>query len=701
METKRINWDVEGMSCVNCAQTIVQYLTSSHLENVHVDFATGKVSFELTDEAPPSEELKKGLKKIGYTVVTDKHKPPFWTPERKLLVSAIFTVPLVAGHFLMLAGVMPAFLSNMWVQAIVAVPPIAIGLWHFGKSALGSLRGGIPNMDVLVFTGGLAATVYSVIGLALGEPDYIFFETAASIFTLVLLGNYLEHRSVEQTTTALKSLQRLRPATARKVMASGTIVEVETDDIHTGDIVQVNEGDALPADGKVLEGFGSVDESMFTGESLPVDKSAGDKVFGGTLVVKGNLRVEVTAAAGHSLLDKIIELVERAQNDKPPIQRLADRISAIFVPAVISIAILTFLVSWLGFHIPVTQALIRAIAVLVISCPCAMGLATPTAVMVGVGRMAKEGIVIKGGTTVELLREIRRVVFDKTGTLTSGQFKVAGIHYQEVDPVEVQGAIKGLESRSSHPLAVSLMAEMERLAPDVEPLELDVREHKGHGIYGTDKDGNSYKLGSARILTHPPKEAHDLYLLKNDRLIAAIDLDDELKEGAHQVVDYFKRQGIEVVLLSGDREEKVRRVAETLGIDAYYAAQLPDQKLAKIETWSREEPTAMVGDGINDAPALSKATLGISMGSASAVAAESARVVILNDKLPSLEKAFRVSRATVKTIRENLFWAFAYNVVAIPIAAMGYLNPMWGALFMAFSDIVVIGNSLRLKRRKT
>ncbi|HHB77611.1 MAG TPA: cadmium-translocating P-type ATPase [Saprospiraceae bacterium] len=688
------------MSCVNCAQSIVNYLEESQLDDIHVDFATGKVAFTLNENSPSLESLNKGLQRIGYQVISKDSKPKYWTLERKLILSAILTIPLVLGHFLMMGGVTLGFLGNPYVQFALALPVIVIGLNHFGKSAIGSLRGGVPNMDVLVFVGGLAATVYSLVGLVLHEPDYIFFETAASIFTLVLFGNYLEHRSVKQTTTALSALQDLVPAKAKKLMPSGAIVEIETDDIQLGDIIQVNEGDRIACDGKIVQGFGAIDESMITGESLPVEKSVGQKTFGGTILLQGNIQVKAMAVADNSLLGKIIDLVEKAQNDKPPIQRLADKISAIFVPVVISIALLTFFISWLAFDISVTQALINSIAVLVISCPCAMGLATPTAVMVGVGRMAQQGIVIKGGQTVEAIKDIKNIVFDKTGTLTTGKFKIENINYLDHEKERIHQIINDLESKSSHPLAWSLLAEIKKLSPNISPLNLHVQEKKGVGIQGTDGDGRVFQIGSQRILAQAPEEKHDLYLTENGHVIATIDLADDLKAGAKETVDFFHRQGIEVIMLSGDRMEKVEQVAQKLGIKTYFAEQLPQEKLEKIGELSSHHPTAMVGDGINDAPALAKASLGISMGQASAVAIDSAQVILLNDHLSSLEKAFRIGNSTVKTIRENLFWAFAYNVVAIPIAAMGYLNPMLGAMFMAFSDVVVIGNSLRLKRRR-
>ena len=697
-----IELQVDGMDCNNCAASIARYLERKGLEDVFVNFQTKEVRFRRDDERLTIDKAKAGINKLGYTVVEESTPAAWWTLERKLLISAIFTAPLLFGHFFMMAGLHLPWLENGYVQLLLCLPPFIIGSWHFGHSALSSMRGGVPNMDVLIFIGSTAAFVYSVTGLVLQNPDYYFFETAATIITLVLIGNWLEHRAVEQTTTAIGELTQLQAEFARQVMPSGTIVKINKDDIRPGMTLQVNEGDKIPADGRVLSGEGSVDESMLTGESLPQDKSEGEEVIGASLLLSGNVRIQVTAAGRDTVLNQMIELVKTAQQDKPPIQRLADRISAIFVPVVLSISLLTFLIGRFGFDLSFQQALMNAIAVLVISCPCAMGLATPTAVMVGVGRLARNGVLIKGGQTVEALARIRNMVFDKTGTLTTGDFRIDGITYPTDEPELANALLYRLEQHSSHPIAHSLLRALQDAPRSQELPDLRINEEKGLGLQAEDGAGNTYRLGSRRILSNAQaaEAAGEVFLTRNDELLAAVRLGDDLKAAAPEAIAYLKAHEIEPVVLSGDRQAKTAQIAEQLGINQFYGEQLPQEKLDRIDEIRRTGATAMVGDGINDAPALARADLGISLSNASQVAIQSAQVVLLNGHLDTLPKALSISRHTVKTIRQNLFWAFAYNVVAIPIAAVGLLNPMWGALFMAFSDVVVIGNSIRLKYKR-
>ncbi|MCB0585760.1 MAG: cation-translocating P-type ATPase, partial [Phaeodactylibacter sp.] len=626
----------------------------------------------------------------------------WWTLERKLLFSAAFALPLLLHHLLMMGGIHLPVLDNFWWQMAICLVPFVIGFTHFGRSALSSLKGGVPNMDVLIFVGGTAAFVYSFIGTLMGEADYIFYETSATIFTLVLFGNWLEERAVEQTTTAIGELARLQVKKARRVTPSGTIVTLDQKDVRVGDILQVNEGDQVPLDGVITSGEGAVDESMLTGESVPVEKGAGARVIGSSLLISGNFRMEVTATGRNTVLNQMIELVKTAQQDKPDIQRLADRISAIFVPVVLGIALLTLLAGYWGFGLPFQKALMNAIAVLVISCPCAMGLATPTAVMVGVGRLARNGILVKGGQTLEIFSRIKNVVFDKTGTLTTGRFRIKDITYHNGERDWVNAIIYKMEQHSSHPIARSLASEMENRLNGVQAELAEVKEQKGIGIIARDESGNEFRIGSGRILGNHQNIAggNNLYLTRNGKLLASIAIADELKPEAGNVVEYLKGEGVRPAILSGDRRAQTEEVAAALGIERAYAEQLPEQKLKVVEELSREAPTAMVGDGVNDAPALAKATVGVSLSNASQVAIQSAQVILLNGKLEYLKKAWSISRHTVLTIRQNLFWAFAYNIIAIPIAAMGFLNPMWGALFMAFSDVVVIGNSIRLKYKK-
>lgn len=701
MAENNIELKVEGMDCANCAASITRFLERKGLEDVYVNFSTKEVRFNPGEADITVEQVKAGINKLGYHVVEEEERESWWTLERKLVISAAFTLPLLLHHLLMMAGVgIPGF-HNPWVQLFVCMPPFLIGFFHFGQSALASVRGGVPNMDVLIFIGSTAAFIYSLIGTVSMVPDYIFYETAATIITLVLVGNWLEKRAVQQTTSAIEELSKLQVETARRIMPSGTVIEISKDEIKRGHLLQVNEGDKAPADGVITRGSATVDESMLTGESIPVEKKEGDEVIGASLVRSGNFAMEVTAAGRDTVLSQMIELVKTAQRDKPQIQRLADRISAIFVPVVLVIATLTFLVGHFAFGVQAQQALMNAIAVLVISCPCAMGLATPTAVMVGVGRMARNGILVKGGQTLEVFSKIKNMVFDKTGTLTSGNFRVNRIEYYNGEEKWINALIYTMEQHSSHPIAQSLVREMSHRLNGVELGALEVTEKKGVGVVARDEAGNAYKIGSKRILDEIPKEERQLvYLTKNGELLATLEIADDIKAEAGPTIDYLKEQGIRPVVLSGDRREKTEEVARQLGIEEVYAEQLPKQKLEVIERLSAESPTAMVGDGINDAPALAKATIGVSLSDASQSAIQSAQIVLLNGNLEHLRKAIGIGRHTVLTIKQNLFWAFAYNIVAIPIAAMGMLNPMWGALFMAFSDIVVIGNSIRLKHKK-
>ncbi len=701
MEKKVIELTVEGMDCANCAQSITRFLERKGLEDVFVNFQTKQVRFIWSESQLSLDEIKTGIAKLGYSVVEREHAAPFWTLERKLFLSAIFSFPLLFHHIGSSAGFHFHWLGLPAVQFALCLPVFVLGVWHFGKSALASVKGGIPNMDVLIFIGGTAAFVYSLIGWIMGESDYIFFETSATIFTLVFLGNFIERRAVGQTTTAIQELSKLQVKKARRIMPSGAIISVDQDDIETGFILQVNEGDKVPADGKILSGVATLDESLLTGESLPVEKQVGELLIGGALVLNGNIQMEVTAIGNESLLGQMIELVKTAQQDKPSIQRLADRISAIFVPAVLGIAVVTFLVNFFGFDVSFQKSLMNSIAVLVISCPCAMGLATPTAVMVGVGRLARNGILVKGGQTLEVFSQVRRIVFDKTGTLTTGQFNIQDIAYHTPEHYRVNALVYFLERHSSHPIAQSLVEALENRQNGVELEPLTVVEDKGIGVTAQDNQGNLYKVGSRRIFSQAgeaPSPA-SVFLTCNNHLLAEFYLEDEVKEEAPAVIRALQSQGIEPVIISGDHRDKTARVATLLGVKEYHAEQLPSEKLRFIERYAAQAPTAMVGDGINDAPALAKATIGISLSNASQTAIQSAQIVLLNGRIDFLIKALEICKHTVLTIRQSLGWAFAYNIVAIPVAAAGLLNPMWGALFMAFSDVVVIGNAIRLRHK--
>ena len=479
------------------------------------------------------------------------------------------------------------------------------------------------------------------------------------------------------------------------------IVECKVDDLLIGETVCINTGDRIPLDGRIIFGQAVINESMITGESQPLFKTIGDEITGGTIVEDGNIRFIIKHIGKDTVLSKIIQLVKAAQHSKPKIQKLGDKISAVFVPVVLGISILTFFISVGLLNITVSKSLMRSIAVLVISCPCAMGLATPTAVMVGLGRAARSGILIKGGATIELFAGIRTIVFDKTGTLTTGNFKIKNITCIAGDESIIRPLLYSIEKHSSHPIAKALQVELAAYSSAHFEWK-QIAEDKGIGINATDVDGNIYSAGSVQIVKHFYKDlTHDIYLLKNNELIATIDLEDQVKPHAADVINELKKKGIRVVLLSGDRKIKCESVAVQTGISEVYFEKLPKEKLDILDKLMMENPTAMVGDGVNDAPALAQATVGISISNASETAIQSAQVILLDRfDLRVLLKALRISEMTYSTIKQNLFWAFFYNVIAIPIAAAGMLNPMVGALSMAFSDVIVIGNSLRLRIRK-
>jgi Cu+-exporting ATPase len=692
-DIKKIKIQLEGMSCTNCAAGIKKHLINKGLGDVNVNFSTGEASCNI-DTLHNQNDIENIIQKLGYSIIKPNKeiKKRISKVERYFYSTLIFTVPLFS-HMFFPEG---SFIQNPILQFFLCLPVYLIGVAYFGKSAWSSLKTGIPNMDVLIFIGSSAAFFYSIYGsFLLDSQDYLFFETTATIITLVLLGNVLEHKSVQKTTTAIGDLSSIQEVVA-KIEVNGIIKEVNFDNIEVGDILIVNSGDKIPTDGIIVSGSAYIDESMITGESIPTNKNKNADVIGGTIITDGNVKIKASKVGNDTLLSQIIELVKNAQNNKPNIQKLGDQISAVFVPIVLSIAISTFFIGHYFFLLTMQEALLRGIAVLVISCPCAMGLATPTAVMVGIGRAAKNGILIKGGDSLEKLASIKSIVFDKTGTLTTGKFIVSNFNTINEDEQKIKNIIYNIEQHSSHPIAKSLCSAFKE---NSSPLELiNIIEEKGVSI-SAKIDKNLYTIGSSNI--HLSAERHDLFVLKNDRLIATLDISDELKTNTDLVVSSLNKTGYTTTLLSGDKKDKCDKLSKELGITKTFSEQLPKDKIAKIEELVNQYPTAMVGDGINDAPALAKATIGISLGNATQIAIQSADVVLLNNEdLKQLPQALQLGKHTLLTIKQNLFWAFSYNLVAIPIAFLGFLNPMWAALFMAFSDVIVIGNSIRLRYKK-
>ncbi len=731
------------------------------MQDVKVNFIGGDVSFN-TDGGLTNQEIEQGIDKLGYHVVTgerqnDAKKPKklFTNHLQRFLFCLVFTIPLL----LHMIGLHIHWLMGGYVQLLFTLPVFIVGMGFFGRSAIHSLLKGIPNMNVLVALGAAASFGYSLYGTFTSNAEqYMFYETTATIITLIFLGYWVEDRSVATTQDAIKKL-----AVTQKVMANMIayddkheehIFPVESKDLRTGDLVLIKSGEYVPADCKILDGEASVNEAILTGESLPVEKKTNDKLIGGSIVADGTIKAYITAVGQDTVMSNILKLVKEAQTEKPPIQQLADKISAVFVPVVVGIAAITFLANYFIAGQALSESLLRGIAVLVIACPCAMGLATPAAIAVGLGRAARNGVLFKDAKSLEVFKNIKQVVFDKTGTLTTGDFKIADFGLQIAD-LETAGNIPltigdarltthlspltihdspltiddsrltivdsssanlhnpsnlpkswsdfkriaySLERYSNHPLAKCVAKEW-KVKDAIKWAK--VEEVKGLGMKALDKEGNQFIAGSYKAAESLTKDdTHNIYILKNGGLVGWVDVTDDIRPEAKQVVAMLQGIGIKTFLLSGDRKIKCDYVARQLGIDEVIAEQTPEQKLENIATLNALAPTAMIGDGINDAPALAKATVGISLSDASHIAMQSAQVVLMNHGIKNLPLALGLGRHTYMTIKQNLLWAFAYNIIAIPIAALGFLSPAIAALAMGFSDVVLVANSLRLNYRK-
>ena len=713
---EKVQWKIEGMTCANCALTIHKYLEKEGLSDVKVNAIGGEVSFELNG-VHTKEEIAKGIETLGYTVAGESQVPG---GRKKFLSTSLerfwfcfpFTVLIMLN---MLPGVHIHFLMNPWVQLALCLPVYIVGMSFFGKSAIKSLRNGMPNMNVLIALGATAAFVYSLYGTLIGQAEhYMFYETAAAILTLVFLGNYLEDASLHSTQRALNSLAKSQKVMANMIAYDNEhhehVFAVDNSQLKVGDLILIKSGEQVPMDCKILWGDSYVNEAIVTGESAAVHKYAKDKLIGGSLLQDGMVKAQVTAVGGDTVLSGIIDLVKQAQGDKPPVQQLADKISAIFVPVVIGIAVVTLGVNWIVLG-KFADALMRSIAVLVIACPCAMGLATPAAIAVGLGRGAKTGILLRNATSLELFKVIRQVVFDKTGTLTTGEFEIAGYTVAKTVTAQADSGISlddrsedfkklvySLEKYSNHPIAKAITKDWKG---NGEISWSKIEEMKGLGMRAVDRHGNKFLAGSYKLAEEfTDDDQHSMYVIENGQLVGWIDVKDEIRPEAKQVVDYLHSKNIKTFLLSGDRSAKCEQLAKELCIDEVIAEQTPEQKLKKIAELNAQSPTAMIGDGINDAPALAQATVGVSMSEASQIAMQTAQVVLMGNGLKNLPTALGLGRHTYLTIKQNLFWAFFYNIIAIPVAAFGFLTPTFGALVMGFSDVVLAVNSVRLFVKK-
>jgi Cu+-exporting ATPase len=690
MSSQHRDIKINGMTCTNCALGVQRGLEDLGLQEVSVNFVSGKARFLPSSELEEDVIIRK-VESLGYEVVSeDSKKGRSFRLRDRFMISAFFSL-LLMGHMLVEHD---HWLWNPYVQLVLAIPPFVLGLQLFLPSAWHSLKNGLPNMDVLISLGAIAAFLYSLVGIALygsgpEAHDYMFFETAAMILTLVMLGNLIEHNSVKRTNRSMEELLTLQVPKAR-VLFGDQVLETPIEHIEVGDIAIVPEGERIPLDGQIVGGQGWVDEQFISGESTPLFRQNGDEVIGGSLLTQGSVRIRVKSTAQDGTLAHIVRIMEEAQMSKPSIQRLGDKVSAVFVPVVVSLALITFGLNYWAFDIDLQSSLMRSIAVLVISCPCAMGLATPTAVAVVLGKAAKMGILIKGGESMEKLSALKAFVFDKTGTLTAGDQKIElNMSDPSTELENIRSIVQALEQHSSHPLA-NVMLQWSKGSPTYDLN--DIVEEAGMGIRGK-KGDDAYFLGKDK------KGSFDIILERNDVPLAGFSLEEQLKPESQETISKLRSEGYSIYLLSGDRKERVAKVAEILDISDFKANCRPEEKWAFLK--DQKTPTAMVGDGINDAPSLAASYLGISMSGASAASLESAEVVILDPtRISAVHTALRLGKLGMRTIRQNLFWAFFYNVMAIPIAAMGYLDPMIAALSMAFSDIFVIGNALRVRSKK-
>lgn len=724
--TQEETFKITGMTCAACSariERVLQRETGIDQINVNLVMENGTVKYDPSQIS--IEEIYERVAKIGYEAFpmetkdeTAKRKSDELKRQKgKFIISLILALPLLYtmfGHFSFLGFIpVPELLMNGWFQFILATPIQFVLGWQFYVGAYKSLKSKSANMDVLVAMGTSAAYFYSLYLMLthLGHSGHVplYFETSAVLITLILLGKYFEMRAKGHASDAISKLAALQVKDA-EVERDGKIEMIAIDDVRVGDIVWVRSGQQIPLDGQVIEGSTTVNEAMLTGESMPVEKNIGDTVIGSTINQTNFIKLQVTHVGEDLVLNQIIKVVEEAQNDKPQIQRLADKISNIFVPTVVVLALLSFIV-WFFVVTPFqfTAAFEIFIAVIVIACPCALGLATPTSIMVGSGRAAESGILFKTAEALEQAQHVDTIVFDKTGTITNGEPKVVHV-YHETEESTIGAYVKSLEMQSEHPLSKALV---DYYSDEAVHTVSQYETHAGSGISGV-IDDNRVRIGSIRFvknndLTQEQQDRiHSLAeqgatvvgMTINETLIAIIGVRDEPKAEAKAVIETLNKN-YDLVMLSGDSEQTAQAIGRELGFTRVIAEVKPDEK-SKVVTELQNEGkrVMMVGDGINDAPALMKSDIGVAMGSGSDIALESADIALVRNHLDGIAEALQLSRLTIKNIKQNLFFAFCYNLIGIPIAAAGFLAPWVAGTAMAFSSVSVVLNALRLKNVK-
>ncbi|EHC9965616.1 copper-translocating P-type ATPase [Staphylococcus pseudintermedius] len=724
--TQEETFKITGMTCAACSARIERVLQrEAGIDQINVNLVMENGTVKYDPSQISIEEIYERVAKIGYEAFpmetkdeTAKRKSDELKRQKgKFIISLILALPLLYtmfGHFSFLGFIpVPELLMNGWFQFILATPIQFVLGWQFYVGAYKSLKSKSANMDVLVAMGTSAAYFYSLYLMLthLGHSGHVplYFETSAVLITLILLGKYFEMRAKGHASDAISKLAALQVKDA-EVERDGKIEMIAIYDVRVGDIVWVRSGQQIPLDGQVIEGSTTVNEAMLTGESMPVEKNIGDTVIGSTINQTNFIKLQVTHVGEDLVLNQIIKVVEEAQNDKPQIQRLADKISNIFVPTVVVLALLSFIV-WFFVVTPFqfTAAFEIFIAVIVIACPCALGLATPTSIMVGSGRAAESGILFKTAEALEQAQHVDTIVFDKTGTITNGEPKVVQVYHETEEPT-IGAYVKSLEMQSEHPLSKALV---DYYSDEAVHTVSQYETHAGSGISGV-IDDNRVRIGSIRFVTNndltqeQQDRIHSLAeqgatvvgMTINETLIAIIGVRDEPKAEAKAVIETLNKN-YDLVMLSGDSEQTAQAIGRALGFTRVIAEVKPDEK-SKVVTELQNEGkrVMMVGDGINDAPALMKSDIGVAMGSGSDIALESADIALVRNHLDGIAEALQLSRLTIKNIKQNLFFAFCYNLIGIPIAAAGFLAPWVAGTAMAFSSVSVVLNALRLKNVK-
>ncbi len=717
---QQIHLVIEGMTCASCVSRVEKALLKvPGVISAQVNLATEKASVTLYKGISTSAALINAVTEAGYQASIDSGKPLQKASRnnrdvRHLVLAAVFTLPLVLPMFGLLFG--KHWMLNGWVQLILATP---VQFWlgaRFYRAGWKALKSGTGNMDLLVALGTSAAYGLSLYHLLFATGEHaqmqLYFETSAAVMTLILLGKFLESRAKRQAVDAIRALQSLRPDHAR-VRRGNEELDIPLDQVLVGDRVVVRPGERIPVDGIVFEGRSHVDESLLTGESLPVNKEPGMNVTGGAVNKEGVLIVETETIGAETTLARIIRMVENAQAAKAPIQRTVDKISAVFVPIVIVIAIVTFF-AWGFITSDWQQALLNAVAVMVIACPCALGLATPAAIMAGTGTAARYGILIKDAEALEVAHAIMTVAFDKTGTLTLGQTRLVRMESFDENQLTTLATAAGLQQGSEHPLAIAIIDEAKLKGLPI-PNASDIQAIPGRGMSGR-VNGQKFILGNTRLMRENNIDYSAMKNLADDlmqqgntlswlavvdnqpRILALFAFGDNVKPEAADAINALHAIGIKTVMITGDNLGSARAIGEPLGIDKIEAEVLPSDKAAIVEQYKKFGRVAMVGDGINDAPALATADVGIAMGTGTDVAMHTAGITLMRGDPRLVASAIDISRRTYRKIYQNLFWAFIYNVIGIPLAAFGLLNPIFAGAAMAFSSISVVLNALLLKR---